>query len=235
MNRSEETVRDLLESMGFSNIVYEPDGNIPPDFLVDGRIAVEVRRLNQNHDTGLGMQGLESVEIQLWDRLEKLVQSLHDGQPVSESWFVDITFRRPIPSWKQLKPQIRAALVAFQKQSVRVSGELFLDKNLQIDLIKASKPQGTYFCMGMSSDMQAGGFVISEMIENCQFCMSEKAGKVAKYRDKYPEWWLVLTDHIGLGLKPVDQAQFLDSIERIGDWDKVIIVSPIDHASWFEF
>jgi len=27
-------------------------GRVPPDFLLNGRIAVEVRRLNQNEDTG---------------------------------------------------------------------------------------------------------------------------------------------------------------------------------------
>ncbi|MEZ4719401.1 MAG: hypothetical protein R2851_25450 [Caldilineaceae bacterium] len=39
---------DTFAAQGFENVVYEPDGNIPPDFLVDERIAIEVRRLNQN-------------------------------------------------------------------------------------------------------------------------------------------------------------------------------------------
>jgi len=50
---SETQARRYLEHLGCKDIVYEPDGNVPPDFVVDGRIGVEVRRLNQNeHTTG---------------------------------------------------------------------------------------------------------------------------------------------------------------------------------------
>ena len=188
MDRSEETVRDLLESMGFSNIVYEPDGNVPPDFLVDGRIAIEVRRLNQNYDSGQGVQGLEQVEIPLWHRIEKLVKAMQNDQPISESWFVFIDFSRPLHSWKELKPKIKAALVKFQKQHRRSNCELFSQGNLRIELVKASKPLETYFCMGGISDEQSGGLIVAEMLTNLELCMSEKNVKTAGYRDKYPEW-----------------------------------------------
>ena len=44
MDRSEQVAMKHLLFCGFSTVVYEPDGNVPPDFLVDGSIAVEVRR-----------------------------------------------------------------------------------------------------------------------------------------------------------------------------------------------
>ena len=44
----ETAVDRFLRHSGFTDLVFEPDGNIPPDFVVEGRIAVEVRRLNQN-------------------------------------------------------------------------------------------------------------------------------------------------------------------------------------------
>jgi len=34
-------------------------GNLPPDFVVGDDVAVEVRRLNQNHETGEAYGGLE--------------------------------------------------------------------------------------------------------------------------------------------------------------------------------
>jgi len=52
MDSSERIVYQYLSYQGFSDVAYEPDGNVPPDFLLNGRIAVEVRRLNQNEDTG---------------------------------------------------------------------------------------------------------------------------------------------------------------------------------------
>jgi len=44
MDSSERIVYEYLSSQGFSDVAYEPDGNVPPDFLLNGRIAVEVRR-----------------------------------------------------------------------------------------------------------------------------------------------------------------------------------------------
>jgi hypothetical protein len=63
MDASESLVRDFLLQRGYADIVYEPDGKVPPDFLIDGRIAVEVRRLNQSYETGSRMRGLEEDSI----------------------------------------------------------------------------------------------------------------------------------------------------------------------------
>ncbi len=66
MNREESVVRQYLEHVGFQDIKYEPDGNIPPDFLVGGRVAVEVRRLNQHFNTeGKDAETLERLEYSL--------------------------------------------------------------------------------------------------------------------------------------------------------------------------
>ena len=48
MKREEKIANDYFISVGFNKILYEPDGNIPPDFLLNDSIAVEVRRLNQH-------------------------------------------------------------------------------------------------------------------------------------------------------------------------------------------
>jgi hypothetical protein len=56
MDPTERLVAEFLAEQGYTNIVHEPDGNFPPDFLVNGHIAVEVHRLNQNHDTGADIQ-----------------------------------------------------------------------------------------------------------------------------------------------------------------------------------
>ena len=52
-NREEKLVIDNLSHQGYENILFEPDGNLPPDILVDNKIAIEVRRLNQNQKTAL--------------------------------------------------------------------------------------------------------------------------------------------------------------------------------------
>ena len=52
-------VERYLQALQLGPIIYEPHRNAPPDFVVDGRIAVEVRRLNQNHVQGATYEGLE--------------------------------------------------------------------------------------------------------------------------------------------------------------------------------
>ena len=48
MDESERIASEYLATLGFNDIQYEPDGNVPPDFVLNKTIAVEVRRLNQN-------------------------------------------------------------------------------------------------------------------------------------------------------------------------------------------
>ena len=95
MDRSEAAIEKLLGHMGFSNVIYEPDGNVPPDFLVNGEIAVEVRRLNQNFDSGSGMRGLEEEATPLWQKMTRLVESIAETD--GDSWFVFYSFSRPVP------------------------------------------------------------------------------------------------------------------------------------------
>jgi len=43
------------------DIEFEPDGNVTPDFLVRGEVAVEVRRLNQHGQTPDGPRGVQTT------------------------------------------------------------------------------------------------------------------------------------------------------------------------------
>jgi hypothetical protein len=87
MDRQEQIVKEYLESKGYTDIVYEPDGNIPPDFLVDNKIAIEVRRLNQNFVAEGESKGLEEVEIPLYHTIVKIVSEF-DDRFIDRSYFV---------------------------------------------------------------------------------------------------------------------------------------------------
>jgi hypothetical protein len=233
MDASEIVVEKLLKHMGFQSVIYEPDGNVPPDFLADGRVAVEVRRLNQNYDSGNGKRGLEETSIPLWQKIEKLGHSF--GPATSESWFLFFRFSRPVKPWKELESELRSSLVAFMAQPTRSSGRVYTTDNLELDVIRASKPLEHYFHMGGNSDHQSGGFVVAEMLDNIAHCANEKLRKIARVKNNYQEWWLVLTDHIGLGLDEDDKQQFLTHAKRPAGWDKIVVVSPSDPTKWLEF
>lgn len=64
MNKEEEIAKGYLETIS-NNVVFEPDGKIPPDFALDRTIAAEVRRLNQNIFKGDKSKGIEQDRIKL--------------------------------------------------------------------------------------------------------------------------------------------------------------------------
>ena len=233
MNLDEKLVKSFL-SLTFNNIVFEPDGNIPPDFLVEDSIAVEVRRLNQNHTSVHGVtKGLEEDSIPLWQKVEKLL--LDFGAPINnKSWFIGIHFQRPIESWAKLAPKIKKTLEVIKKQEPVNLSRFPVSENFELDVIPSSKIHKVMFFMAASSDGNSGGFVLSELEKNLKFIIAEKSKKIEKYKSKYKEWWLVLPDHIAYSLDNLDRAQFREYIKIEHSWDKIILINPLNVDSSFE-
>lgn len=233
MDATEKLVYEHLSHRGYANVVYEPDGNVPPDFLVDGTTAIEVRRLNQNHFNGADAKGLEELAIPLWNRIKELVASL--GAPIgSESWFVFFRFTRPVEPWRSLGPKLQQALEAFKIAPVKQKGTITKAQGFELDVFRASKPHATMFPMGGCSDQESGGWLLAEMETNIRHCAREKSRKIANVRSKYGQWWLTLVDHIGYSLDDFDREMFRDQVSIEHDWDKIILIDPRDHTRWFE-
>jgi hypothetical protein len=229
---TEKLVESYLRHVGYTAIQYEPDGNIPPDFLVDGRIAIEVRRLNQNYHGSSGSKGLEEVSIPLRLKIRKLLSSLgppNDGK----SWFVYYRFSRPAPDWKMLRPKLKNTLQAFMAQSGPKPFDIELVDNFSLRVIRSSIVRRDFFISAGDSDRQSGGWLINEMETNIKYCISEKTLKIANVRIKYPEWWLILPDYIGYGLDNFDMIAFRKQAQISHTFDKVIILNPNDHARAF--
>lgn len=233
MDATEKLVADHLAHRGYTDVVYEPDGNVPPDFLVNRSVAIEVRRLNQNHFQGSDAKGLEEVAIPLWKKIEKLIASF--GSPTaSESWFVFFRFGRPVESWKTLEPKLRNTLQAFVDSSTKAKGTIALEGGFELDVFRSSSPHPTIFLMGGCSDNESGGWLLAEMETNIRHCANEKSRKIAGVRAKYGEWWLALVDYIGYSLDEFDREMFRDQVSIQHDWDKILIIDPRDHTRWFE-
>ena len=61
MKFEERIAKEYFEFKEYDNVIFEPIGNTPPDFLINDSIAVEVRRLNKFH---LG-KPLEKIENEI--------------------------------------------------------------------------------------------------------------------------------------------------------------------------
>jgi hypothetical protein len=232
MNKDESIAETFLKSLGLGTVIYEPDGNIPPDFLLDNRIAVEVRRLNENLNVGGQIQGLESEDISLGKVIRAALDGLGAGPPGATKYYLKYGFKRPLGSYKEIKRDV----TDFLEQIRNGSGSLRRDfaSGAWIEAFAAPHPGGNQFRPAIVVDEDSGGLILQLLKDNIEHCAAEKSQKVAKYRSKYPKWWLVLLDHIDYALDDLDRQQFRADIKIVHSWDRLFLVDPTNPSRSFE-
>ena len=225
MDDSEKLARQYLLSLGLGDVRYEPEGfKVPPDFLVDERIAVEVRRLNRNEVSESGAHGLEETQIPLILNMRKLLASF--GPPTTgQSWFVSFEFSRPVLPKVRLERIIRKRLKAVRDGEVECQ-EIEITDSFRLTLRPASELHSDCFVLWSSTDFDSWDGRSLSYEKNIQICVQEKSRKIAGVRARYSEWWLVLLDFINFGERA--------SVNMKHDWDKVILVNPLDPRTAYE-
>jgi len=228
MDQSESWAKDYLIFRGFKaeDVAYEPDGNVPPDFLVEGRIAVEVRRLNQHWQDASGdLEPVEKLAMPFFILLRKLLDAF--GPPTNGvSWYVFHRFERPQLT-KDWEPILRDKLLPFQKGQILDSEKtIHIDDHFSVRLVRRPEPGARTFIEGGGSDFDKGGWVVPELEKNLAICIAEKSAKITPFRNKYKKWWLVLVDHMMGG---ASETVFVEH-----DWDKVLIIHPGNYGWAYE-
>jgi len=228
MNDSETTVCEYLKSLRIGSVRYEPDGNVPPDFLVDGRVAVEARRLNEHEEVNGIPRGLEVTAKPLHRAMVKALRA--SGPPDGHrSWYVHYTVRRPLPTWKDLAKSLGNVVQEFRERLDDPPAELRVGRAIRLRFLPAGRTYDTLLVLGGSADHDSGGFVVAELLRNLKICIAEKNRKVAPVRHKYGEWWLALEDRVAYGaLDRGDVREVREALGHVPGFVKVLLVSPID-------
>ncbi|CAN5212389.1 hypothetical protein BH10PSE4_BH10PSE4_44320 [soil metagenome] len=222
MRRDEALVERYLIGLDLGAVVHEPDGNVPPDFVVGGQIAVEARRLNQHFESDGKHVGLETLEAPLIGFIETLLPTL--GPPADgQSWWVHYKFRRPL-HWRSLKRRIRATLIAFAPPAPKPT-ILDLAPGFRLYLDPKTDAEPDRFVLAGYSDFDAGGAVAAEILRSTRLCVAEKSHKIAAHMDRYPRWWLVLVDRIGPNLNPFERSALVGQVNK-GPWEKIVLIDP---------
>ena len=190
MDKEEKIALKYLSSLGFHNIIYEPDGNIPPDFLIDERMAIEVRRLNQNFMYEDRKNGLEEIQFPLLHKIQNLLSDIKPDT-FEKSYFISYTFRRPI-NLHNVIFEMKRSMTEFAESGIVGIGEYVIHDHFKFSIFPSSKKHKRLFVLGGYIDLDSGGFVVSELNRNLEICANEKSGKIKDVRWKYSEWWLVL-------------------------------------------
>jgi hypothetical protein len=143
-------------------------------------------------------------------------------------------FKRPLPKFKIIKKRLRAVLNEFCDNPKDERINLQVVNNFTLDIFPAGDPNGKFFKMAGNLDFDRGGWVISEMEKNIEFCSIEKLEKVERVRDKYDVWWLALVDYIGYALS-LEELQSIDpSIVNEHNWEKILVINPQNFSKTVE-
>jgi len=241
---AEALARVHLHHRGFRDVVWHPIHNSPPDFLVDGKLAIEVRRLTQHFVDDAGRaRPLEETTIPLVYGLSELAVKL-GPKSFDRPWAVTAEFSRPLPKWGKLKRHVLGALKAFATAPPSDAIEHWIDvtKHLRLRLSPPEsqaifdarpdalrrKRQSTFFLPSSGAiDLDAGGPVLEKLNRNIEICRAEKEVKITPVKDRYPEWWLLLVDYISRGVPLiVRDQQFQEIPVNPAPWNKIVLVSP---------
>ena len=231
MKWEEIKAKEYLESIGFQNIIYEPDGNIPPDFLIDSNIAIEVRRLNKHFDSNKSgvVEPLEKLSSSLLPRIELLLEK-YSNIPHNNSAYVTIIYSRPLKPSKKLIAQIKSVLDIHLGYLLNfdIPRTVKINNNLTISIWSINLRYDSAYILGAIVDEDTGGLVVSNVYKNLLLIIKEKEQKILPHFTKYNIWWLILIDLIGYGLCEYDMEQ-LNSLEfEKTIFKRIILLDPIN-------
>jgi hypothetical protein len=231
MKFDEKKAMRWLESQGNLDFQFEPDGNIPPDFVLNKNIGIEVRRLNQHVHLNDKNVPLEILEFNLIPKIEKLLKQIKKEE-FSNSIFLSIRYERPLRVDKKLLTLIKTQIL-LNIELLEKDLTFNINDHLELRLFKSDKKLKDYIQVGSMSDRDSGGFVVREIYKNLIIIIKEKEEKILKYKNRYEFWWLLLIDHIGYELSDLDIQQLNDLPLITTFFDRIVLISPNNNnKSW---
>ncbi len=218
MKPEEAVAKKFLEEY-HHGVIYEPDGNISPDFLIENSIAVEVRRLNQQYcDDDGSTKGLEETAIPLYKRIAKVFSS-YDAE--TNNFSVALCYERVEGKLDVSEKIVREAIDAFQKQDEIIPFEYKLSSNVFLKFVARSSKLSHKYEIKIDSDEDSIVWVVGRYTETIKHCIKEKEKKI---NQKYNRWWLLLVDHIYCMDKD-DTVDIVQNITKPSCFERIIVIN----------
>lgn len=230
MNQDEKIAESYLKKH-YSNVVYEPDGNVPPDFSVNETIGVEVRRLNQQHRDNGGTKGLEEQSIPLRKAVDGVL-SKYPKDINGNNFYLLLRYERNIGKLKDIKKNTDLAIQAFLAQNESVPFKYKLSSNVTLEFAVKVPSSSRKYKIGIESDQNSGGWVVNMYVSDTTHCIKEKEQKIKPYEAEYKSWWLLLIDHINC-MDSYDKGEIERGIKKSTSFERIIVIKH-DGDSQFE-
>lgn len=237
-NREELRAKQWLRNEGHIDILdLSEDNRDPPDFVVEGRIGVEVRRLNRM--TGDTNRGLESVEKPLEGDIKAGLRAAGEP-PGGYKVFVDCDLlRADLPAREVIICEVKHATdqyieiirEAFQVGHRPPCSPFKLDCGMSIEFVPGEVAAAGSFELNAVEAATSSRLVIPDSIDNINRCIEVKTDKIKNRVHRYPQWWLVLVDHNihTPGSWETDEWQTIrDNLVDTGPWARIVVISWMD-------
>jgi len=231
-NKDEIRAKKYLQTLEYKTLEYEPLGNVTPDFLLDNKTAIEVRRLNRNHINGDHLLSIENFEIPLIKNIKKII-SIFDYKSYIKSAYVSITLSKPlgIESKTSIIKRVKKVL-RNHIHHISDTSSYKISDYLELTFTPTDKKSKQYIFGGCNNHFF---WVVDELHKNLQLVIDEKNKKIEKNFNLYDEWWLILVDSIIYGLDSEDFKELKNIRLNKHRFTKVIILSPKGDFNAFEF
>ena len=251
-NDDELLAQHWLRAQGYEDI-QRPCSD-PPDFIADGKFAVEVTRLNKRILVGADQhsKGEEQIWKPLRDQIKRTIEQL--GSPGNEgrSWIINCEYDPsiPLPDRKTVSDQISDALSPLLKP---------YDDNVVTDMhsrhLDFDKHADEIPCMGVPHlclkcgiclelsefSHEPARFLLQDVSDREGTGVAQELGKSIRNRictksdtirsqnriKTYGSWWLILVDHVcmvPMQYLSEDELSFVRD-QDFDFWDRVVVVS----------
>lgn len=215
MDASERQAFDYLRQLGNRRLRYEPEGDgKPPDFAVEGGIAVEVTTLH-------GTDFRDAKSIAIARNAKAVLDSLGAGPGPDASWWVIIDYDHPGVPKKRFEQILRRELGSVR--DLRAHGVVnHRCEGIRLRLLPRSiVGNGCQFMLGSCEPKGDAGQLSEILRKRVDAAIQRKTEKMKVIRALYREWWLILIDYISFGVaEPFEVSEH--------SWDKIVLVHPED-------
>jgi len=215
------TLRYLSHS--FPHVVQYPYGRShPPDFLVEGRIAVEATYLNTVYFDGAERIDVDAHFPSILQSLQNLIRRITATDRVG-SVYVNASFS-PKLDVARARPSIQQALSSVKFCSSTSGKKFEINSELTLELMWTPTMHSAPFVLGGITVDSPGGFVIPDIIEGVQRITTEKRIKIEKSGRNFEKNWLSVGSHLTTIIDDQELRLIADAIEGDGFWSKVILL-----------
>ena len=195
-NREENLIAELFRGQGYS-LKIEPDGNVPPDLVLNDKIAVEVTRLSKIINIDSSSRSIDNDSSSVTAKLKKAINSSKNNDAQPHKYSVIATIKRPFGNLKKVASALKVKLqeinnLEFTENKIRIE----ISQSISIIISKRNIDGGNGFLLTGIIDLDAAYHDKEIMLESVNFCHTSKAKKVEPFLERYNDWWLVLSDTI---------------------------------------